>query len=65
MLGARPDDGMWRVSSWSVSGECVEVASIGTGVFIRDTKDRGGRVLSFPSTAWKDFIEQCQRTIRA
>ncbi len=65
MLGVRPVEGIWRISSWSISGECVEVASIGTEVFIRDSKNRGGRVLSFSSTAWKRFIEQSKRTTPA
>jgi hypothetical protein len=62
MLGARPVDDRWRISSWSISGDCVEVADIGTEVSIRDSKDRGGKMLSFSPTAWSSFIEQSKRT---
>lgn len=64
--GSMPDthtiDGTWRTSSWSISGECVEVAGLGAEVFIRDTKDRGGNVLSVSPAAWKHFIEQSKQT---
>jgi hypothetical protein len=62
MLGARPVDSTWRTSSWSISGECVEVGSVGTEVVIRDSKNRGGSVLSFSATAWERFIEESKRT---
>ena len=60
MLNVHPMDGRWRVSSWSKSDNCVEVASSETAVLIRDTKNRSGRVLSFPSKAWEDFINTIQ-----
>lgn len=38
----------WRTSSRSgQTGQCVEVARTGTGVAVRDSKDRGGPVLRF------------------
>jgi hypothetical protein len=57
MFSAHPVDDTWRVSSWSKSGNCVEITTIGTAVLVRDTKNRSGRVLSFPPSAWERFIE--------
>lgn len=46
----------WRKGSRSVNnGECVEAASLDQGVLVRDTSDRGGTVLVFPSRAWAVF----------
>ena len=60
MLSAHPIDVRWRISSWSKSDNCVEVGSRETAVLIRDTKNRSGRVLSFPFTVWEDFINTIQ-----
>jgi hypothetical protein len=57
MLSTCPMDISWRVSSWSKNGNCVEIASSEVTVLIRDTKNRSGRVLSFPITAWENFIK--------
>jgi Domain of unknown function (DUF397) len=65
MFCARPVDATWRTSSWSISGECIEVGSIGTEVLIRDSKNRRGSVLSFSATAWKHFVEEARRTTTA
>lgn len=46
----------WRKSSRSVTGECVEVASDGQTVFVRDSKDRYGPVLALSSRAWRSFV---------
>jgi Domain of unknown function (DUF397) len=47
----------WRKSSCSGAngGQCVEVAS-GDGVMVRDTTDRDGVRLEFPSGAWTTFV---------
>jgi Domain of unknown function (DUF397) len=47
----------WRKSSYSGSngGECVEVATDGS-VFVRDTTDRTGPVLTFTADAWRSFV---------
>ena len=46
----------WRTSSYSSGdgGQCVEVVG-GTGVTVRDTKDRGGAVLTFTAAARQEF----------
>lgn len=46
----------WRKSSRSSSGACVEVATDGERVCIRDSKDPSGAVLAFDRRAFKDFI---------
>ncbi len=49
---------VWRKSSRSGSGgACVEVRDRGTGVDVRDSKDRGGPVLTFTAIEWRAFLE--------
>jgi hypothetical protein len=52
--GAAP----WRTSTHSTSngGACVETATVGAAVAVRDTKDNGhGPVLRFTPSAWETF----------
>jgi len=53
------DDGVtWIKSSYSGSqgGNCVEAAADEAGrVLVRDTKDRGGAVLEFRASRWREF----------
>lgn len=46
----------WRKSSFSASGNCVEVAVDGQSVLLRDTKDRAGTVLTFTEAEWQAFL---------
>jgi hypothetical protein len=49
----------WRTSSYSSSngGNCVETASDGRVVAVRDTKDHGtGTVLTFTPSTWRAFL---------
>ena len=47
----------WKKSSRSGSvSNCVEVAVTNDVVGVRDTKDRGGAMLAFPSERWADFV---------
>lgn len=47
----------WRKSEASVgNGNCVEVASCGLSVLVRDSRDRAGAVLAFSSTQWSAFV---------
>jgi hypothetical protein len=50
----------WRVSSRSNGTACIEVAKSETAILVRDTKNRDRAILSFPSTAWEDFINAVQ-----
>jgi hypothetical protein len=49
----------WRKSTRSSNqGNCVEVADNRPGVvYVRDSKDPDGPVLSFEPDAWRAFIE--------
>jgi hypothetical protein len=50
----------WRKStrSGSTGGNCVEVADNLPGVvYVRDSKDPDGPVLTFEPDAWRAFIE--------
>ncbi|MBQ1052389.1 DUF397 domain-containing protein [Micromonospora sp. C51] len=47
---------MWRTSSRSGSGECVEVAGFAEAVGVRDSRDRQGAELSFAATSWTRFV---------
>lgn len=52
-------DAIWRKSSRSngAPGECVEVADNVSGrVYVRDSKDRAGPVLTFTPAAWSVFV---------
>jgi hypothetical protein len=47
----------WRKSSYSgQQGDCVEVASFGASVLVRDSKDTDGPVLSFSMSNWNAFL---------
>lgn len=48
----------WRKSSYSDNGgsACVETASDGGMVLVRDTTDRQGGTLVFGTEAWQAFL---------
>jgi hypothetical protein len=47
----------WRKATYSIAnGDCAELASVAGIVLVRDTKDRSGRILSYPSDSWRSFI---------
>lgn len=50
-------DSVFRKSTFSDSGHCVEVAKDKDGVRVRDTKDRQGVVLSFTHEEWIAFLK--------
>lgn len=51
-----PSRAAWRTSSYSnIGGECVEAATAGGVVGVRDTKDRAGTMLAFGPYAWQRF----------
>ena len=48
----------WRKPSRSNgSGQCVETASAGRAVAVRDTTDRDGVVLTITAAAWQAFAD--------
>jgi hypothetical protein len=50
--------GNWRKSTYSDAsgGNCLETASGGGQVLVRDTADRRGRALAFSAGAWHAFV---------
>jgi hypothetical protein len=48
-------DGGWFKSAFSNAGGCVEV-HMGSNVRLRDSKDRGGPVLTFTLREWSAFL---------
>lgn len=51
--------GDWRKSSHSgQDSDCIEVGGDAGRIRVRDTKDRGGPVLSFSADAWRAFGDQ-------
>ncbi|MFI7605359.1 DUF397 domain-containing protein [Micromonospora sp. NPDC049366] len=53
-----PDHVIWRKSSYSDNngGACVELATKGADIMVRDSKNPGGAVLRFHSNAWNAFV---------
>lgn len=55
----------WIKSSYSASGNCVEVAGQPGRVLVRDTKQNGiGPVLRFAPGAWKRFADRVRSGAR-
>lgn len=48
---------IWRKSSFSNNGECVELADFGDGIGVRDSKDPDGAHLQFTRSELAAFIE--------
>ncbi len=50
----------WIKSSYSASGNCVEVAARdhGNRVLVRDTNDCTGPMLAFSAATWRRFADQ-------
>ncbi|MEV6825342.1 DUF397 domain-containing protein [Amycolatopsis sp. NPDC051102] len=48
----------WRKSSYSGQGgnECVEVAILGDGAAVRDSKDPRGGFFALPGDGWSAFL---------
>ncbi len=46
----------WRASSFSDTGNCVEIA-FEESVGVRDSKDRSGSLLDFPISGWEAFLD--------
>jgi hypothetical protein len=52
----------WRKSSFSASGNCVEIANDHDGsVLVRDSKYPTEKILSFSASTWHDFIGALDR----
>jgi hypothetical protein len=47
------------------AGDCVEVASAGGNVFVRDSKDPGSPALKYSASSWNGFLAVAKRAGRA
>ena len=48
---------VWRKASRSAAnGECVEIASVPSQVFVRDSKNPGGDMLAYAPETWRQFL---------
>ncbi len=47
---------VWRKSTASDSGSCVEVAVVGGSLLVRDSMNRNGPVLRFSLADWSAFL---------
>ncbi|AUS79005.1 DUF397 domain-containing protein [Actinoalloteichus sp. AHMU CJ021] len=57
MVPVDPGQLRWRTSSYTGSnGSCVEIAPVGGGAAIRDTKDRDGGILIVSERSWNTFL---------
>lgn len=53
---------MWVKASASIgNGACVEVASTGGMVAVRDSKDPDGPVLRYTAAEWRTFLDGVRR----
>lgn len=46
----------WLKSSWSGTGNCLEVAGYDTRALVRDSKDPAGPILVFTKAEWQAFL---------
>jgi hypothetical protein len=53
-----PEGLTWRISRHCNGGSCVQVASSGNVVYVSDSKDPGGSVLSYTKDEWHAFVLQ-------
>jgi hypothetical protein len=56
-----PDGLTWRISRHCNGGTCIRVASSGNVVFVGDSKDPGGPVLSYTKNEWRGFVAGIKR----
>lgn len=48
----------WRISSYTKSDSCVEVADNDpVSVLVRDTKDRNRGTMAVNPVAWREFVD--------
>jgi Domain of unknown function (DUF397) len=56
-MSSMPSGLKWRKSSYSESGNCVEIASLPDGnLALRDSKDIKGPILLFTLGEWRAFL---------
>ena len=58
MVDSEQGAAAWRKSSFSESGQCVEVALIAQSVALRDSHAPSGPVLAFGPGEWAAFLDE-------
>ncbi|MFK0116618.1 DUF397 domain-containing protein [Streptomyces sp. NPDC090994] len=52
----------WQKSTYSPNGSnCVEIANAPTTILVRDSKTLHGPHLTFPPSAWADFLSHAAK----
>jgi hypothetical protein len=51
-----PPSVTWRRSRRCETGSCVEIARIDDAFAVRDSKEVGGPILTFPPQVWASFV---------
>lgn len=53
---------IWRKAQRSMNhGDCLEVAQANGKIFVRDTKNSDGPTLTYPASAWRNFLAEAKR----
>lgn len=61
-MGIQPMN--WRKALHSIgNGECVEVASAGRRIAVRDSEDRNGIQLTYPTQSWRPFVSRIKNEL--
>jgi hypothetical protein len=60
MAATPKTDHRWRKSSASGATDCVEVAVVGDGVLVRDSKAPDAGILRFTYDEWRAFLVGAQ-----
>ena len=60
-MATGPSQEGWRKSTSSETSNCVEVRFHGPHVFVRDSKNQAGAVLSFTESEWSAFVAGVHR----
>lgn len=47
---------IWKTSTYTDSGACVEWARPGSGALVRDTKCRERATMAVSAPAWREFV---------
>jgi predicted secreted Zn-dependent protease len=55
-MSTEPSSVVWKKSTASDSGACVEVARLESVTMLRDSKDPAGPQLSFTAREWEAFL---------
>jgi hypothetical protein len=60
---SQAEDGplIWKTSTYTDSGACVEWARPGTGALVRDTKCRERARVAFTPGSWQGFVDWVKR----